>query len=120
MPYQITVRAGHVSEGFRRGGVGFKKGSPVVLESLNNALKEEQALGERSALRFEEVSAEVARRDVAAEIIEALGSESAEDAKADLGTKKVGELRDLAARVGVELPDNVDRKTLLEALRGRL
>lgn len=120
MPYQISVKAGHISDGFRRGGIEFHKGAPVVLEALNEALEQERGLGERSALRFEEVSAEAASKNVAAELIAALGSKSAEDAKADLGTKKVGELRDLAIRVGIELPDNADRKTLLEALRGRL
>ncbi len=120
MPYQITVKAGHVADLFRRGGVVFRKDSPVVLESLNEALEQERALGEKSALRFEEVAAEQARKGVAEQITEALGSKTAEDAKADLTTKRVGELRDLAAQVGVEVPDNADKKTLIEVLRGRL
>jgi len=119
MPYRIMVKPQHITGTFRRGGVEFSK-EPTTVESLSPALQGELDLGQLSALLIEEVAGTEGRRDVAAEIRAALGSASLEDARSDLTTRRVAELRDLAARVGVEVADNATKQVVIDALRARL
>lgn len=119
MAWKITVSPRHPRGRFRRDGREFTT-IPTFLVELTPGLEAERKDPKKSYLVIEEMAEEQAQEALAQELLQAGQAETPAELSEDLEVKTIGELRDLAEKIGLSLPEKAKKKELVALLQGRL